>query len=140
MSKESRRARGKAYAAYKEARDQGKVKISGKKFVNAYTSEGWKRRPVDIGKKNYTEGQKNFARAIDVIEERLGKVAADLKMKYGSDDIEELANQYYISDLADYTPSELSELEKEFNKTHGYHIKLEKAVNPFAGIDFLSMR
>ena len=139
MSKESRQARGRAYAAYKEARDQGRTNLSGKDFIRKYSSQSWKKRKVDIGKKKYTEGQKNFLRAIDLIEEKLGSVAADLKMKYGSDDIEELANQYYVSELSSYSEEELRGIEKEFNKTHGYRIRLQKAENPFAGIDFLSM-
>lgn len=90
----------------------------------------------EVGNKKYTEGQKNYIRALKVIESRLSKPAADIKAVYGSDDIEELANQYYIRELNDYTQEELDEIEKEFNKTHGYHVRLEKATNPFAGIDF----
>ena len=102
---------------------------------------GWKTIDIkdEIGNRKYTEGQKNYARAIKTIESRLGKVAADLKMKYGSDDIEELANEYYIRELDEYSPEELKQIEEDFNKTHGYHIRLENATNPYSGIDFLSM-
>lgn len=103
--------------------------------------EGWKNLNIkeELGNRKYTEGQKNYMRAIKTIESRLGKVAADLKMKYGSDDIEELANEYYIRELDEYSPEELKQIEEDFNKTHGYHIRLENATNPFADIDFLSM-
>lgn len=110
-------------------------------LVKRLNKEAWKNLNVNgiIGKKNYTEGQKNYVRAIQTIENRLGKVAADLKLKYGSDDIEELANQYYIAGLSSYSEDELRAIETEFNKTHGYQVRLEKATNPFANIDFLSM-
>ena len=100
---------------------------------------GWK-KTVDVkrevGKKKYTEGQKNYIRALKTIEKALNKPAADIKAIYGSDDIEELATQYYLSELKGYTQEELNEIEKEFNKTHGYHIRIMNATNPFAGIDF----
>lgn len=66
----------------------------------------------------------------------LDKPAADIKAIYGSDDINELADQYYLPELGDYTQEALNEIEKEFNKTHGYHIRLQNATNPFAVIDF----
>lgn len=94
----------------------------------------------EVGKKKYTKGQKDYIRALKVIEETLKIPAADIKTKYGSDDIEELANQYYNSDLADYSQEELDLIEKEFNLTHGYHIRLEKATNPFVGIDFETLQ
>ena len=90
----------------------------------------------EVGKKKYTEGQKNYIRALKVIEKALDKPAADIKAVYGSDDIEELANQYYIAELRNYTQEELVEIEKEFNKTHGYRVRLENATNPFENIDF----
>ena len=90
----------------------------------------------EVGKKKYTEGQKNYIRALKIIEKALDKPAADIKAVYGSDDIEELANQYYIAELRNYTQEELVEIEKEFNKTHGYRVRLENATNPFADIDF----
>lgn len=90
----------------------------------------------EIGKKKYTEGQKNYIRALKVIEKALDKPAADIKAVYGSDDIEELANQYYIAELRNYSQEELVEIEKEFNKTHGYRVRLENATNPFENIDF----
>lgn len=90
----------------------------------------------EVGKKKYTEGQKNYIRALKVIESTLKKPAADIKAIYGSDDIEELANQYYIPELSSYSQEELNEIESEFNKTHGYHIRLKNAKNPFADIDF----
>lgn len=114
-----------------------------RKKLSGLNKEGWKNLDInkEIGKKKYTEGQKNYVRAIKTIENRLGKVAADLKMKYGSDDIEELANEYYIRELDEYeySPEELKQIEEDFNKTHGYHIRLENATNPYSGIDFLSM-
>lgn len=112
-----------------------------RKKLSGLNKEGWKNLDVnkEVGKKKYTEGQKNYMRAIKTIESRLGKVAADLKMKYGSDDIEELANEYYIRELDEYSPEELKQIEEDFNKTHGYHIRLENATNPYSGIDFLSM-
>lgn len=104
-------------------------------------TSGWKTIDIkeELGNRKYTEGQKNYMRAIKTIESRLGKVAADLKMKYGSDDIEELANEYYIKELGEYSQEELKQIEEDFNKTHGYHIRLENATNPYSGIDFLSM-
>ena len=90
----------------------------------------------EIGKKKYTEGQKNYIRALKIIEKALNKPAADIKAVYGSDDIEELATQYYLTELKDYTQEELVEIEKEFNKTHGYHVRILGATNPFADIDF----
>lgn len=90
----------------------------------------------EVGKKKYTEGQKNYIRALKIIEGALGRAAADIKAVYGSDDIEELANQYYLPELRSYSQSELNEIESEFNKTHGYHVRLENATNPFADIDF----
>lgn len=90
----------------------------------------------EVGKKKYTEGQKNYIRALKIIEKALDKPAADIKAVYGSDDIEELANQYYIAELRNYTQEELVEIEKEFNKTHGYRVRLENATNPFENIDF----
>ena len=90
----------------------------------------------EVGKKKYTEGQKNYIRALKIIEKALDKPAADIKAEYGSDDIEELANQYYIAELRNYTQEELDEIEKEFNKTHGYRVRLENATNPFENIDF----
>lgn len=100
--------------------------------------EGWKQTDVsaEVGKRKYTEGQKNYIRALKVIEEVIGMSADAIKMKYGSDDIEELATQYYVSELNDYSEDELEEIEEEFNKTHGYNIRLAKAQNPFANIDF----
>lgn len=90
----------------------------------------------EVGKKKYTEGQKNYIRALKVIENALDKPAADIKAVYGSDDIEELANQYYLPELDSYSKEEIEEIENAFNKTHGYHVRLEKATNPFADIDF----
>lgn len=90
----------------------------------------------EVGKKKYTEGQKNYIRGLKIIEKALNKPAADIKAVYGSDDIEELATQYYLSELKDYTQEELVEIEKEFNKTHGYHVRILGATNPFADIDF----
>lgn len=90
----------------------------------------------EVGKKKYTEGQKNYIRALKIIEKALNKPAADIKTVYGSDDIEELATQYCLPELRDYTQEELIEVEKEFNKTHGYHVIIQNAINPFAGIDF----
>lgn len=90
----------------------------------------------EVGKKKYTEGQKNYIRALKIIEKAINKPAADIKAVYGSDDIEELATQYFLSELKDYTQEELTEIEKEFNKTHGYHVRILGATNPFAGIDF----
>lgn len=90
----------------------------------------------EVGKKKYTEGQKNYIRALKIIEGALGRAPADIKAVYGSDDIEELANQYYLPELRSYSQSELDEIESEFNKTHGYHVRLENATNPFADIDF----
>ena len=90
----------------------------------------------EVGKKKYTEGQKNYIRGLKIIEKALNKPAADIKAVYGSDDIEELATQYYLSELKDYTQEELIEIEKEFNKTHGYHVRILGATNPFADIDF----
>lgn len=90
----------------------------------------------EVGKKKYTEGQKNYIRALKIIEKALNKPAADIQAVYGSDDVEELANQYYLAELKDYTQEELVEIEKEFNKTHGYHVRILGATNPFAGIDF----
>lgn len=90
----------------------------------------------EVGKKKYTEGQKNYIRALKVIENAISKTAADIKAIYGSDDIEELANQYYLPELSSYSQEELNEIEREFNKTHGYHVRLENATNPFADIDF----
>ena len=78
-------------------------------------------------------------RAIKTIEDKLGNVAADIKLAYGSDDIVELANQYYISELSNYSEEDLRSIEREFNKTHGYRVRIEKAVNPFTNIDFLNM-
>ena len=105
------------------------------RFLNP---EGWKSRDVsrEVGKRKYTEGQKNYIRALKLIEETIGLSADAIKQKYGSDDIEELATQYYVSELDDYSEEELEEIEEEFNKTHGYHIRLAKAQNPFANIDF----
>ena len=91
----------------------------------------------EIGKRNYTEGQRNFVRALKVIENAIDKSAEEIKKVYGSDDIEELANQFYVAELEDYSQDELNEIEEEFNKTHGYQIRIKKATNPFAGIDFL---
>lgn len=118
-----------------------KAKIEKREKVIQVKRDNWKKRNIDriVGTKKWTQGQKNFARAILTIENALGNVAADLKMKYGSDDIEELANQYYIAELSGYQPEELREIEETFNQTHGYHIRLQKAVNPFKDIDFLSM-
>lgn len=90
----------------------------------------------EVGKKKYTEGQKNYIRGLKIIEKALNKPAADIKAVYGSDDIEELATQYYLTELKDYTQEELTEIEKEFNKTHGYHVRIQGATNPFADIDF----
>ena len=141
MSKKSRQERGEAYAAYKRAREQGKTRVGGKQFIKLYNPGGWRKRDVskDVGKKNYTEGQKNYMRAIKTIEDKLGNVAADIKLAYGSDDIVELANQYYISELSNYSEEDLRNIEREFNKTHGYRVRIEKAVNPFTNIDFLNM-
>ena len=108
----------------------------GRKIVK---KQDW-RKAIDVssevGKKKYTEGQKNYIRALKVIENALDKPAADIKAVYGSDDIEELANQYYLPELGSYSKKELNEIESEFNKTHGYHVRLKNATNPFAGIDF----
>ena len=94
----------------------------------------------EVGKKKYTEGQKNYIRGLKLIEKVLDKPAADIKAVYGSDDIEELANQYYIAELRNYTQEELVEIEKEFNKTHGYRVRLENATNPFENIDFNTLK
>lgn len=128
----SQQAAVKAAAALKNS---SKIKYNGKSV------SGWKRRNVsaEVGKKKYTEGQKDYIRALKTIEDKLGVAADTLKMKYGSDDIEELANQYYISDLSDFSDSQIKEIESEFNKTHGYKVRLEKATNPFKDIDFLNM-
>lgn len=90
----------------------------------------------EVGKKKYTEGQKNYIRALKIIEKALNKPAEDIKIEYGSDDIEELATQYYLAELKDYTEEELAEIEKKFNETHGYHVRILNAKNPFADIDF----
>ena len=111
--------------------------------VNGKTYEAGKWRDVNIsdvvGKKNWTEGQKEFARAIKTIEQTLGSAAADIKMKYGSDDIVELANEFYVADLAGYSEEELEELEEQYNQTHGYAIRIKQAKNPFENIDFFNM-
>ena len=98
----------------------------------------WKNIDVskEVGKKKYTEGQKNYIRALKYIESKISKAAADLTAVYGSDDIEELANQYYVSELGNFSEDELKEIEEEFNKTHGYKIRIKQGSNPFAGIDF----
>ena len=57
----------------------------------------------EVGKKKYTKGQKNYIRGLKIIEKALNKPAEDIKAVYGSDDIEELATQYYLSELKDYT-------------------------------------
>lgn len=110
---------------------------------NGRTYEAGKWRETDIsnvvGKKNWTEGQKEYARAIKTIEQTLGSAAADIKMKYGSDDIVELANEFYVADLAGYSEEELSEIEEEYNKTHGYAIRIQRGSNPFENIDFFNM-
>lgn len=111
--------------------------------VNGKTYEAGKWRDLDIsdvvGKKNWTEGQKEFARAFRTIEQTLGPAAADIKMKYGSDDIVELANEFYVADLAGYSEEELEEIEEQFNQTHGYAIRIKQAKNPFENIDFFNM-
>lgn len=113
-----------------------------KTTIDKYEEESrtrWKKTinvDKEVGKKKYTEGQKNYIRGLKIIEKALDKPAADIKAVYGSDDIEELANQYYIAELKNYTQEELVELEREFNKTHGYHVRILGATNPFADIDF----
>ena len=126
-----RRERRQASAARRRARSIKQRKVSWRTAINV---------DREVGKKKYTSGQKDYMRALKVIEETLKIPAADIKLKYGSDDIEELADQYYSPELADYTEEELALLEKEFNKTHGYQVRIKKAVNPFAGIDFNTLR
>lgn len=110
---------------------------------NGRTYEAGEWRKIDIsdviGKKNWTEGQKEFARAIRTIERALGPVASEIKTKYGSDDIVELANEFYVADLAGYSQEDLLEIEEQFNETHGYAIRIKQAKNPFQDIDFLNM-
>lgn len=111
-------------------------------LINQTINQTWKKQinvDTEIGKKNYTEGQRSYAKALKLIEERIGKAAPDIKAIYGSDDIEELADQLYIKDLQGYNQEDLQKIEEEFNQTHGYKIKIEKATNPFEGIDFLNM-
>lgn len=101
-------------------------------------SQGWKGIDVsqEVGTKKYTTGQKNYIRALKFIENAVGTAASYLKSQYGSDDIEELANQYYVKELSSYSQEELNQIEEEFNKTHGYHIRIKQGSNPFADIDF----
>lgn len=111
-------------------------------LINQAINQTWKEQinvDKEIGKKKYTEGQRNYAKALKLIEERIGKAAPDIKAVYGSDDIEELADQLYIKDLQGYSQEDLQRIEEEFNQTHGYKIRIEKATNPFEGIDFLNM-
>lgn len=111
-------------------------------LINQTIKETWKKKvniDKEIGEKKYTEGQRSYAKALKLIEERIGKAAPDIKAVYGSDDIEELADQLYIKDLQGYNQEELQKIEEEFNQTHGYKIRIEKATNPFEGIDFLNM-
>lgn len=111
-------------------------------LINQAINQTWKEQinvDKEIGKKKYTEGQRSYAKALKLIEERIGKAAPDIKAIYGSDDIEELANQLYIKDLEGYSQEDLKGIEEEFNSTHGYKIRIEKATNPFEGIDFLNM-
>lgn len=126
-----RRERRQASAERRKVRSIKQSKVDWRKAVNV---DG------EVGRKKYTQGQKDYMKALKVIEETLKIPAADIKIKYGSDDIEELADQYYSPELADYTPEELALLEKEFNKTHGYQVRIQKAVNPFAGIDFNTLQ
>lgn len=111
--------------------------------VNGRTYEAGKWRDTDIsdvvGKKNWTEGQKEFASAIRTIEQTLGPAATDIKKKYGSDDIVELANEFYVADLTGYSEEDLLAIEEQFNETHGYAIRIKQAKNPFENIDFLNM-
>lgn len=103
-------------------------------------NKAWKQSidvKVEVGQKRYTEGQKNFIRALKVIEENLHMAAEQITRLYGSDDIEELAAELYVKELEDYSEEELKEVEREFNKTHGYQVRLKKATNPFSDIDFL---
>lgn len=135
----------------RELTERQKIKIE--KFVNKEESRAaqkelrqqnnsaWKQSvnvDQEIGNKKYTTGQRNFIRALKVIENSIDKSAEEIKKVYGSDDIEELANQFYVAELEDYTQDELNEIEEEFNKTHGYQIRIKKAVNPFSNINFLA--
>lgn len=134
-SNSTRRARRAA-----QAQERRQAKKAWKQEVN---KTAWKRRisvDKEVGKKRYTEGQKNYMRALKVIEKALDKPATDIAATYGSDDIEELANQYYMPELQSYSKEELSNIEKEFNKTHGYHIRIKQGSNPFAGIDFNTLQ
>lgn len=111
-------------------------------LINQAINQTWKEQinvDKEVGKKKYTEGQRNYAKALKLIEERIGKVAPDIKAVYASDDIEDLANQLYIKDLEGYSQEDLQKIEQDFNQTHGYKIRIEKATNPFEGIDFLNM-
>ena len=139
ISKQMKEAQSKKnlVRTLKSLKEGEKVRYKGK----SYESGAW--RDIDIsdvvGKKNWTEGQKEFARAIRTIERALGPVAADIKKKYGSDDIVELANEFYVADLAGYSEEDLLEIEEQFNETHGYTIRIKQAKNPFQNIDFLNM-
>lgn len=111
-------------------------------LINQAINQTWKEQinvDKEVGKKKYTEGQRNYAKALKLIEERIGKVASDIKAVYASDDIEELANNLYIKELEGYSQEDLQKIEQDFNQTHGYKIRIEKATNPFEGIDFLNM-
>lgn len=133
MSKESRIARGKAHAAYKQERARiyaERAKIKWKKEIDV---------SKEVGKKKYTQGQKDYIKALKLIEEKIGPAASALEYKYGSDDIEELANQYYMGELNGLSPDQIKTIEEDFNKTHGYQVRIEKGSNPFAGIDFFNM-
>lgn len=114
-----------------------KIRVNGR----TYEAKGWKSTDVSkkVGKRKWVESQINYARAIEAIEAKLGKVSDYIRMNYGSDDVEELANQYWVAELSDYTPEELRAIEEEFSKTHGFGVRLEKAENPFTKIDFLNM-
>lgn len=144
-TKDRSRRRGKNKNQWTEAdvRKYGKLKAELNQLIGQGTDESWKTSidvSQEVGKKNYTEGQKNYIRALKVIEAKISKSAEAIKMMYGSDDIEELANQYYAPELSSYSQKELDEIEEEFNKTHGYHIRIKQGSNPFADIDFNTLQ
>ena len=87
--------------------------------------------------KNYTQGQKDFVREMRIIEAALGDFAEKVKTLYSSDDIEELANQFYVKLDEGLSDEELLDLEAKFRETHSIDLKIKRAKNPFKGIDFL---
>lgn len=139
MNKQMKKAREKENIAntLRALKDGEKIRVNGK----TYEAGKWRNTNISdvLGKKNWTEGQKEFARAIKAIEQTLGSAAADIKIKYGSDDIVELANEFYVADLAGYSEDELEALEEQYNQTHGYAIRIKQAKNPFENIDFFNM-